>query len=620
MRLVANCQIKPLVLTIRKINSLLQVILRYIKLLNWLIKDSLLRHRKKVLSILISEFIAITLQVQAIGLAIYYIRALENNKIIHFAGQNFEARTSLLLLMCFGVCISFSLIISAGLEYFSRTKLIKIWRLYEEFCSKRIIWLLGCNLRIWLPHEHNFINNKTIVNLVRRDSRYCGRIFGLLIGAINPFVTLIISSLALFYINLFLTSIILLLISVSLFFLYKINVNGARSTMLMEQYSGKAALEYRRVIHRQQNLPLPKIISHNSRDEKIFEIDNVKKYLDAFEGRLKAVVNSELISNIVFSLSICTIFIILGTRIILEGEGWSRTLTYIIALRYSFSTFKQLVRRMTSINRFYPHLKRYFDFIENTRNVNLPLQFDYSSKTTSVRSFQSKVKQELTNYFKGNRISLVSPVPLNRYTVAYLTDCLLSQKPELIPNIFRSIWFVTSSQITQPECYILQSLEFPPSYSWQSLCQELKTMGLGEVAQEQLPRKLEQINTEKEWQKLDFNLRFALVMIAIIHSNYQWIMLEETSFKLLPDIAQKYFLDRLSERIILMVFYPKIVNIGSYSEDVIAVINEQQIVGMGSYQWFKTNQAKFKRILKINHQSSKKLKHEEDFDDEFDDE
>ena len=50
--------------------------------------------------------------------------------------------------------------------------------------------------------------------------------------------------------------------------------------------------------------------------------------------------------------------------IIFEGRGWGRLIVYLLALRYGLVNLRSLASTITSINRLYPHLRRYRDFVE----------------------------------------------------------------------------------------------------------------------------------------------------------------------------------------------------------------------------------------------------------------
>src|SRR4030066_523632 len=93
-------------------------LIQYLALFKSMLIDSLWKFKWRAFLVLISGFLGVTFQVQAIGLAIYYARVMEKGGIVKLLGYEFQARTSLGLLSLSAFAVLASLILSAWLIYF----------------------------------------------------------------------------------------------------------------------------------------------------------------------------------------------------------------------------------------------------------------------------------------------------------------------------------------------------------------------------------------------------------------------------------------------------------------------------------------------------------------------
>ena len=395
---------------------------RYIITFRWLLTDSVWRFRLQFFMICMTSFLGILLQVGAFGQVLYYARLLEQGEKFNFIRQSFDVSSSIELFIVFVVSILFFLLLSSWLIYFSRSKIITLGRKYEEFCSKRIFLLLNSSFATGILDEATY-DDKILYRLSTSDSRYCGRVLRIITNTFIPIITFAVNFLVLLYINFFLTLVVFILMTISLLFLYKINVKGATNSNLMEQYARKAATEKRQIIARQQLVATPLTAMSI---ERSFISGEQKRYLDAFEGKLQAVFKSEFVSNVFFAIIISVILLMLGIFIFHKKAGWGELIIYLIALRYGLVNLRQVNKQLTSINRFYPQVRRYFHFIEAVKNNFNSHSVDDKYTITANSKFISKF-YESYQLKAGNRIGLICSVELNRYTLPFITNCLMRE-------------------------------------------------------------------------------------------------------------------------------------------------------------------------------------------------
>ncbi|UCD36409.1 MAG: ABC transporter ATP-binding protein, partial [Nitrospiraceae bacterium] len=591
---------------------------RYLVLLRKIFNDSLLRFRGRSFLVLVAGFLGVTFQVQAIGLSIYYAKLIEKGDVVTLLGHDFHARSSLPFLSLVAAGVLLSLLISAWLIYYSRTGILSLGRRYEEFCSKRLLLSFGSSLRVCDTTEKGLGSDAGILRLARTDARYSGRIFRLMLSAIVPLITLVAAVVCLFYINAILTIVTICLMGVSAAFQYRVSVAGARSSTRMEKASIGASAEYRKIIQQQKGTSVNSDSKQNWL-ENIFRKSEVRRFLDAYEGRLRVIEKSRFVSDILLAFAIVSILLMMGASIISEKQGWGRLIVYLIALRYMLVNLKQTVTKITSINRFFPQLKRYFAFLENTQpdsgsEEGLPESYLVSADAGTIAG--SLGEKEVN---QGSRVGLVSPVSVNRYTIAFLVECLLSGRPRDVHAALSSMWFASS----QFECHpgtVRESLGLPGDLSMDDFNQYLERAGMAGRLNDSFPKGLESRLSPELWGTISPDLKISLALLSAVHTDCQWIMVDHKGLGLLPEGSRGFFLSRLSDRIVVVVFDGGIDGVGTYGEDFIAVIGDEGICGLGPPVWIREHEREIQEIVgKGRAKASSRGGMADDLDAEMDD-
>ena len=600
-------------------NRFIETICQYSATLRLIAADSVWRFKKESFFILLTGFLGTSFQLLTIGLALYYAHTLEKGGIIRLLGLEFQARTSVALLFLLGAGVFFFLLLSAWLIYFSKTKTIALMRKYETFCSKRIFSLFGSSVKIWTPPPQDFCDDRTIFRIVRFDSRHNSRAMGILLTTIVPAVTLLVSVCTLFYTNVSLTWLMMVFFGIASFFQYKINIIGIRDSARLENCIRGCALEYRQIIQRQKSIAMPLPKNESWFEKMLFSSGKIRQYKDAYTGRLKVLETSHLVSNILFAITIFVLLLIMGSRIIFRADNWSSLIVYLIALRFFLVNIRQLSRQITHLNRFYPQIKRYFQFLNNTK----ALQGNGDLRSTPYMILAEKpIENSLKNWQlrKGSRIGLISAVKLNRYTLAFFIHCLLGHSKQAAENALSSAWFMTSNY-GNVYTSLREFLCLPSGYSWQDLRDELKETEMCDRLEQQLSGDLDSYISPEKWNQADADLKVALALLGAMHSDKYWILLEENVLQHLPDTALKYFINRLSDRILVIVSCPNTKTPGKYGEEVIAVLSDNGVAGLGSAAWFEENRHKiFDTPKHIQQNDSYISDSDADSEDLFDDE
>jgi hypothetical protein len=572
-----------------KIKNYRDALNRYRSVMRWILQDSLWRFKRETLVIVLAGFFGATTQLAAVGQAIYYVRLIEQDEMLTVFGHSWQARSSEEVLVGVAVAVCISLILSACLIFYSRIKINRLRRKYEVFCSRRILEFIESNLVFHTNGNNELIEDKTIIRAARRDANYCGRVLFMLLETIIPFITFLIALLTLFYIHFFLTILISTLMGFSLVIQYWVNLSVANMSALYENTISRSVAEKRQLIERFKVIkgPIPRLENWLDRH---FETGQTKRNFDAAEGRRIAPEKSRLISNTLFAIVFFLILVILGKRAFVQGQGWAEIVLYLIALRFCFANFLALNSRFTNINRFYPQFNRYFQFINRisskpTENYKISENYTIRLKSNGLRH-----SMPMFDIKRGDKIALINSLELSRYTVAVLISCLLTETNDAFKGAMRSLGFLSARYShSQPSRWELNALS--NSKSRKSVIEDIRQSGLIKEYQQELISIIERPRDDGNWGKNDPVVKYALGLLTLLQSDYQWIVLDGKILHKMQPTIRKFFLKRLSDRIVVVVYTKNYMKAKNIPYQVYAVVDliKKEMMGMGFKDWFIAN-------------------------------
>lgn len=595
------------------LQNILENIKKYQSVIAWILEDSILRFKKKVFLIVISGFLGVALQLQTIALVFYYAKSLETGKIISVLDYSINIRSSQLILIILGIIILISLILAAWLNYYSRNRLLKLWRIYEEFCAKRVFHILAeKRLRLSFFYQEIIDDDTRLLKILRTDSRYCGRVLEIVLSIFTPTVTAIISIGALIYINPLLTVLLILPLTTTIFFWYRASREASNNASLLEQYSSNASTEYRSLIRwfKQDVYSLPTNYIENLYNY----LENSRQFLDAFEGRLNSLAKSDLASNIFLAITIFMILMVLGWNIISQQAGWGELIIYIFALRYSLFNIRQVTQKITAINLFYPHIKRYFHFLSIADQVKdieeklalIPFKYQLKNPFLLVEDSYSE-KKEIE---PSSTIALITSAKLNQYYLFEVLKNILDHSHSYVQSLALSSLFISSSKEYLPGVPLNLLLSIPHISARSRLLKELEGSGIETQIEKELPKQLNYPITEYTWNNISSEIKIAIGLATM--NFYRWFFIEEVTFKKLPKATQNFFLQKQASTVLCIIFNEKRINqLGNFGEKLVIGVNDKKVTFMNTIDNFLLyNDEVKKKLLEsiITPQTNKKQK------------
>lgn len=440
-----------------------QQIIRYRDVAKWFTVDAYWKYFRLTLSITVLSVLSLACQVGALGIIFKYIQGIEQGGGLSFLDSTYVFRDSVTLLFVSltGAVVLFGS--NAFFRYLAGIGALQLGRKYEEYSIRRATSLVG-----WAkdnPQMSPWLED--VGKLIKSDPRYCGRIARILIMSVLPAMTFIATLVILIYLDPAITILVLIIVLLALPFLYRVNVRGAGYSMAMERSTSQARQVRQDMVAwnatREEPLPLD-----SETMLAPFYKGALWRNLEAYTGRLRAVENSTLITQLMTGAGLIVIMGFMGANILMTGEGWGILATYLIALRINLNSLSQAGKMLTSVNRFYPQISRYYRFLQDMHAL--------PEGTVSAKTFEEKAVESGPNWRSawpqsGNTVVLevpaTAPVWFVRRLLTHVFNC------EQDSDVFLAFPDGRADDLQK-------QFDFPPEYTDEELAGDLSRLGIEE--------------------------------------------------------------------------------------------------------------------------------------------
>lgn len=562
---------------------------RYFLLYKWIFFDTIGRFKFDAILTLASGTLGVFSQVSAIGISIYYMRILENNKSLTILKHEVDVGSSVIILVFFSCGILFSMVISSWLQYYHRQKVFNLRKEYEIFCAKRALKLISKNYFIKVPEIQKLPVEKRLLRVTRGDSSFCGRVFQMLLEGVTPFITFIASVFTLFATKFNLTLLIILFLSLSIRFHFKNNKLGANSSTNIENNIAKATIDFLNLIkvclnfRNKFNYFEPIIDRH-------YENGPTKLYWNSLQLRRIITEKSKLINNNLFAFIFFSIIIIFGWDSITGNHGFTKLVVYLVSLRYCLVNFQSIIAKITSINRFYPQFKRYADFInnnqENFRYKNEFLKYEIKIK-------KNKLVKSLDSYHlkENDNLAILCNNTTNRIVINQIVQAMFWHSDTKYKAVITSYHFINAN-FERLNASIRELFGFSEDFSNIDLHKAYGNYYLDKTNMDHLLFNIDKVISKDEWYKISNDLKYVISAIYAVHYNYKWVFFDaEKFYKVSPLTRQSiiYNLQRMKKVFIYRKNIDLLLN-SSFSILAIADLKEKSLLGIGkSDEWIKSS-------------------------------
>ena len=567
---------------------------RYVELMRWIFVDSILRYPWKCTTIVGTGIIATVLEINAIGLVFYYGGLLSDGDSLDLMGTLHEARSSFSLLIAISIATFLSLLCSALLTWYSRLSTLRLRKIYELFCSKRALETISGGNLFPLDNQGNPLADSFINRITRMDARYCGRIMVAVLTGLAPLVIALVACIGLFVINPTLSLGIMVLLGVCGATMWRIGITGAIASNEVEKNQKATSRVYK------QSLALFKSSSTDTAsasdwvDRNVFDDEGVSSFYKYYEKRFRVTEHSQLSSNLLLTLSVFAIILVFGYQAITQNTGWEQLIIYLLALRYALVNVKKIFTKITNINRFYPQLRRYLDFIKHVEKIDCKNSIEVEIKTTNPTIPNSLSALTLT---EGVTVAVIWDYPISTLSTFSLFVKLTGDNVQA-KSIVGNCWVLGAEPSTSVKNPLV------PTRMNTHQCENN-----GDICN--VLEKLENRTPALTRQQL----RFAYTCVACA-INQKTILLVDSS-AMLTDKELEAVSEICGVPLITLVFYNKNhQTIPHYGEKTIVVVSQNSVAGMGNAEWYNNNYQPIEQLFMQIQGSEMVLQEDEDEDED----
>lgn len=573
---------------IQRISVLFSRIGRYQQLMRWLSRDSLWRFRGLTTLSLLLGFGGLMAQIGAIGLAAYFAHLLERGETVELLGEVYEPRSSVALLSMIGIGVLILLVIGALGMWVSGLLSVRLRRRYQDFCAVRAVERLCERRFVWVLPDKRRGDIGTVLRLIRGDAGYAGWVAQLLLAAVVPAVSTVIAVVALFSLEPVLSLVALAIVAISMVFMVRVNVAAAHHSKRLEVAAVPAGRDVRKHIAALRDTP------HDAPREvdpaTVFTGEEMQAYLDARDGRMQVMETSRFISNFSFAVTLVLVLLVLGGDLIEEGTGFGRLFVYLVALRYALFSLRSVTQLLTSINRFFPQIWRYREFLDASDEApaTAARRDRFVLRTAEPRVTDSQSEMTIR---APMRLALLTTTEVNRYTLGFLLYSLLGPSRDQVEAALLHARFVALR--LHPQAAPTSAAErfgLPAGVIRDAWLEPLHGLPPGEALARVLPEAMDEPFDAASWQSLPRGAKYAAEILSARYHPAQWILLDDRFMRLMSEKVHRAVLEPLSDRFVITVT-AVIDSAVAESNDLAVIADEGRLFGLGSPAWLKEHRA-----------------------------
>ena len=422
---------------------------RYLSVFSWLLADSMRSQPVHWRIIIGATIISLAANVGAVAVIYWYVRLLESNASVEWFGKTFAARGSIEMLIVTVAGLLTLLQLYAVSQYVARSHAIRASRLFEERCSGDA---LAASCRLPDPRARQaeeILAECQLIHLVTMNARYCGMAVRLLANGVGALLVFMVSLAVLFWLDAFMTSIVVLVGFVIVAAQYP-PVKAAAA-------EGKRWAETRKSVNKSvasllrglNAVPRHAAVAGPDSDSgRFLNSAQVQQNLDAWEGRLRAIDRSTLTMQLGGGALLAGLILFVGLSFIRGEPDWAELIVYVTMLRLLLANLTSLFRALTGVSRFYPQIQSYRDFM---RSATLTLGNPDMDRGRSPGSFLTleavdhQGRSGSLRLQRGQIYAILAAPGYGRDLLGYLTR---AEKASVEPGMKLPIW--TMDLATRP--------------------------------------------------------------------------------------------------------------------------------------------------------------------------
>jgi ABC-type multidrug transport system fused ATPase/permease subunit len=556
---------------------------RYSRVLGWFLRDALWSQKVSVALAVFLSFAGVTARVSAFGLALYYARVLDRDRPFHALGRSFAPRESYELLLIVALGVMAALLIGAALIYLAEAIGLRLAARYECRCVGRAMQLLSGHLDTSCDQGRG---QQELRRLSGGDARLISRVLRMLLKLIEPVLVFLVAMASLFYIHAPLTLGLIALLAAGMMVHYRINRRGADSSRNLEASARGANKERGEMLSWAHGAHMPNLLD-KQRFEQLADKGCIRRNREAYVQRVIVVQQCQLTNDVLFSLGVLIIFLALGLAALQSRTSWGILVVYLVATKAAMVRCRTVATFITSINRFFPQMRRYYDFVQHASTQ--PPHGGLYQPSHRVTLAEKAIEGSATSFLftPGSRLAALVHEPLNRYTAVQVLRRIGINDPDELNHARGSLSFVSADPATPPMS--IRDLLGPECKTREDAARMLGTLRLAQPAREQLPDSFSRPLTPETWKAMEYRVRQGLLLLGVRRSTSTWVLLDSQVLDCLPARAAQSLLGALNDRIVIAV-HSAPWDLAKSPMEHAAVTDAHGLIGLGTITWAREHQ------------------------------
>lgn len=380
--------------------------------------DAYCMYKKQIFGVVFSGFVGVCGQLAGISSILILARTFENEGTLNLFGITIKLDLSIPLFINLGLIIFTLLFISALFQYISDRKALTVACEYEKSLVKRFVSLASKQPIMFDCSPYKY-DKDVIIGLISKDVRNINRILNILLTNQIDVIFFLVFLVFSLWLDALTTTAIFLFIIIYLLILYQINLHGAINSIRIDKLARPSGKEKASLIN-----SIEKTTTSIDENDKwlnnIFSKGKTGEYIGAFEQRLSVTPSSRFLNTAFSGFIICGIITIQSSYIFFYNGSWGIMIAYLLGIRQVLVKLSKLGMAITSINRLYPHARRYFEY-QDYFNDNLEKTLEIIPAREirlNVESLHNKENKILIK--RGVPVGIISNKVLDRLIIIEL--------------------------------------------------------------------------------------------------------------------------------------------------------------------------------------------------------
>lgn len=341
---------------------------RYRQAVVWLVGDGLRANWGRVIGIFFFQLLGVLAATASMGLVLGYIHWAQDPYPIIISDRTIletPDRNALLLASAAALVMG---ILSAVSLYLGDYGVARLTRGYQRSLLRRLLEVavhprLGA---ITILYERRFFEPIILRDLIVAGARFTALSVRALVQLFLPALTLVIAAIVLFAVDHVTTLILSTLIALYLLPLYRINHRVARHHRAYRRMNRVVSKSILGALAGVLDASGPAREFARRATDGIVDGEDFRAMQEAFYGRMLAAKRVALLNGVFLILLVVMILLLFAGE---ETISWSRLLAYIIALRFAWTSVRQVTALLTGFNQFFSEVEKVAGLIRIAREI-----------------------------------------------------------------------------------------------------------------------------------------------------------------------------------------------------------------------------------------------------------